>query len=133
MKKTYFISIISRKVQIKTKRDRMIIDYIRAKAAITEDNAFWASPEGIRCQQAERLWRNLADSEIPVSGRVVIRLIEILDRANDGARKRKYPRVFPPYELRSSAPVGGTSRAQYVLWAAPIWGRNWCNLGIRRV
>ena len=133
MKKTYLVSIISRKVRIEEKSARMTLDFARAKGAIKADNAFWASPEGIRCRQAFSLWRHLADSEMPVSGRVVARLVEILDRAFEGARERKYPRVFPPYELRSTAPTGVSSTAQYVLWTTPYGNGSWHNLGIRRV
>ena len=79
--------------------------------------AFWTRPEGIRCQQAERLWLNLAISEMPVSGQVVIRLIKILDRAYEGARNKGYVNRYTPFDWVENTHVKINTRAQYVLVA----------------
>ena len=133
MKKTYSISIIPRKMRTTGAQSRINMDVIFDKAVENDDLAFWNSPEGRRCQRAFRLWRNLADSEMPVSGRVVTRLVDILDRAFDGARERGYARRCTPYEWWSTAPVGMNPTAQYVPWTDPIRGGRGYNIGICRV
>ena len=128
MKKTYHVSNISRKIQTIRVWSRILIGF-----DVNDDEvAFWTSPEGIRCQQAERLWLNLADSEMPVSGRVVTRLVDILDRAFAGACERGYARRSIPDELRR--PVWMIPRAQYVLWkdVSPTYKGTGLIFGIRR-
>ena len=94
MKKTYLVSI--------RVRSRIVMAFVIDKAIENDDLAFWNSPEGRRYRRAFRLWRNLADSKMPVSGRVITRLVDILDRAFDGVCERGYARRCPP------ANIGGT-------------------------
>ena len=126
MKKTYRVSIIARKVQTIRVWSRIVMDLVVNNEAC---------PEGSLYQQAERLWLNLAISEMPVSGRVVTRLVDILYRAGDDACERGYARRCPPFECRGDAPTGIIPRAQYVLWREVFptykgWG---LFFGIRRV
>ena len=94
--------------------------------------AFWTRPEGIRCQQAERLWLNLADSEIPVSGQVAIRLIKYLDRAYEGARNKGYVNRYIPFDWVENTHVKVNTRARYVL-VARYCGPDLYDLGVRQV
>ena len=130
MKKTYLVSIFTRKVRTPGPRSRLMMSL-----GLKRDIAFWASPEGIRCTQALRLWQNLADSEIPVSGRVVARLVDIVKRAFNNTIKRGYATNLLTYDWENNAPVGVNPRAQYVLWreAFPNSIRWDLYLGTRRV
>ena len=130
MKKTYHVSIIPSKVQTIRVRSRIVMGLV-----VKDEITSWACPEERHCQRAFRLWRNLADSEMPVSGQVVIRLIDILDRAFDGARERGYAFDCLPSEYRWDAPIGINPRALYVLWrdVFPTYKGRGLFLGFRRV